>query len=173
LRPEQLTKNITTIYRLAARVYLCSLVPGFDRSQQSILNLIDAVATALQFVPGGPEGYDRSLVWPILMVGAYSCSGGIFRSTLNERVMAMGDYADFGSFGRMYRLLEEVWRLTDDPISPTGSNGGDLLSPLSDSGMKDKSWYSPLSTPGMRELKKRDVHWRDVMVRNGWHYLLI
>ncbi|KUL88525.1 hypothetical protein ZTR_05496 [Talaromyces verruculosus] len=61
IRPEQLTKNITAVFRIAARIYLCSLVPGFDRNQASTMNLVDAVTQALQVIPGGPEGYDRPL----------------------------------------------------------------------------------------------------------------
>lgn len=166
IRPDQLTKNITTIFRIAARIYLCSLVPGFDPNQASNLNLVEAVCEALQYIPGGPDGYDRSLVWPLLITGAFSISTSSFRRVLNDRVIAMGDAADFGSFGRVYRLLQEVWRLADDPVTP--------VSATTPSDKRSTSSTSPpLGTPPMRELKKQSVHWRDVMLRNGWKYLLI
>jgi hypothetical protein len=174
IRPDQLTKNMTAVFRIAARIYLCSLVPGFDRSQQSNLNLVDAATDALQFVPGGLDGYDRSLVWPLLITGAFSIPSSSFRQILHGRVMALGDHADFGSFGRMYRLLQEVWRLADDPITPATTADEASMSPPMDAVVKrDVPISPPLGTPGMREIKKRDVHWRDVMNRNGWRYLLI
>ncbi|CRK44795.1 hypothetical protein BN1723_019546, partial [Verticillium longisporum] len=35
LSPKQLSRNLTTAFRLAARIYLCSLVPGFNPAQPS------------------------------------------------------------------------------------------------------------------------------------------
>ncbi|KKA25131.1 C6 sexual development transcription factor NosA [Rasamsonia emersonii CBS 393.64] len=168
IRPDQLTKNMTAIFRIAARIYLCSLVPGFDRSQQNILNLVDAVTHALQFIPGGPDGYDRSLVWPLLITGAFSMPSSSFRQVLRERVVALGDQADFGSFGRMYRVLQEVWKLADDPV-----DGGPTSPPIDPAVKRDTSTSPPCGTPGMREIRKRGVHWRDVMIKNDWRYLLI
>lgn len=179
IRPEVLTKTMSHIFRLAARIYLCSIVPGFDRNQASNESLIAAVTNALQFIPAGPHGYDRSLVWPLLMTGLYSGPSSPFRSVIADRVDAMGDHGDLGSFGRMYRLLQEVWRLTDDPIissqvSPTGENpyNSSLTSPISrlDS---SKSSSGAGATMGGREIKRQQVHWRDIMKRNNWHYLLI
>ena len=63
LSPKQLSKNITNAFRLAARIYLCSLVPGFNPSQPSPMALVDKLTTVLQHIPSGPEGFDRSLVW--------------------------------------------------------------------------------------------------------------
>lgn len=172
IRPEQLTKSMTAVFRIAARIYLCSLVPGFDRNQQSNINLVAAVADTLQYIPAGPEGFDRSLVWPLLITGAFSVPSSPFRSVLHERVALLGDNADFGSFGRMYRLLQEVWRLTDDPIMPEAE---DTISLFTDPALKKEKSPSPSigTPPGMREIKKQPVHWRDVMNRNGWRYLLI
>jgi hypothetical protein len=173
IRPDQLTKNMTAIFRLAARIYLCSLVPGFDRNQASNVNLVDAVRYALQFIPSGPDGYDRSLVWPLLITGAFSTPFSSFRHTLQSRIIEMGDQAEFGSFGRMYRVLVEVWRLSDDPITPIPGLDGTLPSPTFPTSGNDVPISPTGSVSGMRELKKRDVHWRDVMTRNGWKYLLI
>ncbi|EEA21830.1 DNA-binding transcriptional regulator ume6 [Talaromyces marneffei ATCC 18224] len=167
IRPEQLTKNITAVFRIAARIYLCSLVPGFDRNQSSTMNLVDAITQALQVIPGGPEGYDRPLVWPLLIAGAFSVPTSSFRQVLHQRVIEMGDNADFGSFGRAYRLLQEVWRVADDPITPVS---GDFPA-VSD--FKSDTYTSPLRSPPMREIKKRNVHWRDIMQKKGWKYLLI
>lgn len=166
VRPDQLTKSITTIFRFAARIYLCSLVPGFDRSQASNTNLVDAVCQALQYIPSGPNGYDRSLVWPLLITGIYSVPTSPFRQILQERVLAMGDYAEFGSFGRVHRLLQEVWRRTDDGlITPAPTRVSFDLQANQD------AFSSPqLGTPPTTQ---HNVHWRDIMQQNGWKYLLI
>lgn len=172
---EQLTKTMTAIFRIAARIYLCSLVPGFDRNQRSTINLVAALAYTLDYIPGGPDGFDRSLVWPMLIAGAYSVPTSPFRRVLAERVAALGEHADFGSFGRMYRLLQEVWRLTDDPVDFSLAQVAKTPSPSTSPALKQERADSPGSfgTPGVREIKKQQVHWRDVMRRNGWNYLLI
>ena len=176
IRPEALTKTMSHIFRIAARIYLCSIVPGFDRNQASNESLIAAVTNALQFVPAGPHGYDRSLVWPLLMTGVFSGPSSTFRTVLADRAVALGDHADLGSFGRMYRLLQEVWRMTDDPTN-SGSPGDDscnssLTSPISRLDSSDFPSGAG-ATLGGREIKRQRVHWRDIMRRNNWHYLLI
>ncbi|KAJ5376608.1 C6 finger domain transcription factor nosA [Penicillium cosmopolitanum] len=176
IRPEALTKTMSHIFRIAARIYLCSLVPGFDRNQPTNENMIQAITDALQYIPAGPYGFDRSLVWPILMAGVYSTPASQFRSVLADRSAALGDHGDLGSFGRMYRLLQEVWRLSDDPTNTQGvaddSYNSSLTSPIS----KLDRTESPTGTGatlGGREIKRQQVQWRDVMRRNNWHYLLI
>ncbi|KAF7587403.1 hypothetical protein BBP40_007263 [Aspergillus hancockii] len=179
LRPDILTKNMTAVFRIAARIYLCSLVPGFDRNQQSNLNLVSALANALQYIPAGQNGYDRSLVWPLLVTGAFSAPGSYFRAVLAERYAALGHHADLGSFGRMYRVLQEVWRVTDDPVdtfcqvaeSPLGSGSSSSSEPV-----KLEAAESPeeLGTDWtLKEIKRPQIHWREVLQQNGWNYLLI
>lgn len=69
IRPRQLSRNITGIFRKALRLYLCSLVPGYDRYGQASVNLVQSITDMLQFIPSGPDGFDRSLVWPLLIAG--------------------------------------------------------------------------------------------------------
>ena len=176
--PDALTKTMSCIFRIAARIYLCSLVPGFDRNTATNQNMVQAVTNALHFIPAGPHGFDRSLVWPLLMTGVHSSPSSEFRSVLAERAANLGDHADLGSFGRMYRLLQEVWRLTDDPSNLHGVTSEEynssLTSPISKLDRSDSQ--SPTgtgATMGGREIKRQQVHWRDIMRRNNWHYLLI
>ena len=145
LRPKQLAKNMTAVFRLAARIYLCSLVPGFDAHSASIVDLVDKLADTLQFIPHGPDGFDRSLVWPLLIAGAVATPASLFRRVFAERSVALGEHAEFGSFGRMARLLQEVWRLADNNTSSAADKAA--------------------GRPG--------VHWRDVMQEKGWDFLLI
>ncbi|RMZ80467.1 hypothetical protein DV737_g3036, partial [Chaetothyriales sp. CBS 132003] len=114
LRPKQLSRNITAIFRKATRVYLCSLVPTYNRYDSAIVNLISQMSDMLQYVPAGPTGFDRSLVWPYLICGANCTPTSPFRRVLAERIELLGDEADHGSFGRMVRLLHQVWRRNDE-----------------------------------------------------------
>lgn len=171
IRPDCLTKTMSSIFRIAARIYLCSLVPGFDRHQISNTNLISALTHALQYIPAGPYGFDRSIVWPLLMAGAFSTQNCAFRSVLAERAAALGDTGDLGSFGRMHRLLQEVWRLSDD--SMPGTSDHEVYS-SNESSVKQEISLSPeLGGAGMRSIRKQSVHWRDIMHRNGWKFLLM
>jgi len=120
LSPKQLSKNITAAFRLAARIYLCSLVPGFMPSQASCVGLVTKLASVLEFIPSGPAGFDRSLVWVYLIGGSVSTASSPMRSLFNERIMALGDVAEFGSFGRVVTLLREVWSHVDGR-TPGGS----------------------------------------------------
>jgi hypothetical protein len=120
LSPKQLSKNITSAFRLAARIYLCSLVPGFTPSQASCVGLVAKLTQVLEFIPSGRGGYDRSLVWVYLIGGAVSTSTSPFRSFFDERVQQLEDLAQFGSFGRVACLLKEVWSLVDGQLSPGG-----------------------------------------------------
>ncbi|CAI7582065.1 unnamed protein product [Penicillium glandicola] len=175
IRPDALTKTMTAIFRIAARIYLCSLIPGADRNQTSTINLVNALTDALSYVPSGPFGFDRSLVWPLLIAGAFSTPSSPYRQVLDDRVTALGDLADLGSIGRMYQLLNEYWRLSDDPVTPSFPSGeNEVEAGYQSSEMRqDTGSSAPLSSPGMREIKRQQVHWRDVMNRNGWRYLLI
>lgn len=114
--PRQLRKNMTAVYRLAARIYLCSLVPDFDRTSPSFVNLVSALCQAMEYIPAGPDGFDRSLVWPLLVAGSISLPGSGFRSMFAERSALLGDAANFGSYGRAKELLTEVWRVNDDNL---------------------------------------------------------
>ena len=121
LNPKQLSKNITAAFRLAARIYLCSLVPGFSPSQASCVGLVSKLASVLEFIPSGPAGFDRSLVWVYLIGGSVSTFSSPLRTLFAERIAALGDSADVGSFGRVVCLLKEVWSHVDGQTTPGGS----------------------------------------------------
>ncbi|KAI9924575.1 hypothetical protein MW887_006848 [Aspergillus wentii] len=165
IRPEQLTKAMSALFRTAARIYLCSLTPGFNHHQPSTVDLVADVADILCYIPMGPYGFDRSLVWTLLITGAYSLPSSSFRDILAERAEALGDLGDFGSFGRMYRLLQELWRRADeDPITPSLAGG----KTFADSNLPYIGTPLLPSPP-----RKEPVHWRDVMKQNKWGYLLM
>lgn len=149
LSPKQLSKNMTTAFRIAARVYLCSLVPGFNPSQPSPMGLVEKLTEILGTIPSGPNGFDRSMVWVYLMGGSISLPGSSFRTFFEERIAQLGDQANCGSFGRMASVLREVWQQNDvlSGTSTPGSNSSEATPP--------------------------HVHWRDVMQLKGWDFLMI
>lgn len=167
INPKQLTKNVSALFRVAARIYLHSLMPGFDQNQLSTISLVSAAAEILQFIPTGSDGFDLSLVWPLLITGAFSVQSSSFRGILHDRVKTLGDLAENGNFNRMYGLLQKVWKLSDDPA---GTLTADTDSSLPSPNLRRDVPFSPCIGP---LIKKQQVHWRDVMRRNNWSYLLI
>ncbi len=162
IQADKLTKNMTAIFRAAARIYLYSLTPAFHPEQQRITDLVETVATLLQYIPSGPSGFDRSLVWPMLITGAFSTPTSNFRIILEQRISSMGDTSDFGSFGRMYNVLLETWKLTHESTEPT----------YTDESLLQMDLPSP-SIDIRPRIKKQPVHWRVVMKFCEWQYLLL
>ncbi|OAA48190.1 transcriptional regulatory protein pro1 [Beauveria brongniartii RCEF 3172] len=146
LSPKQLSKNMTSAFRIAARIYLCSLVPGFNPFQPSPASLVDRLTAVLQCIPAGPQGFDRSLVWVYLMCGSISAPESPFRALFEQRIAALGEQAQCGSFGRMVVVMRELWLQNDQLLHA--------------------------STPGS-DVAPRYVHWREILQMNGWDYLLI
>lgn len=147
LSPKQLTKNVTAAFRLAARIYLCTLVPGFHPAQASCIGLVEKLTTVLQAIPSGLTGFDRSLSWVYLIGGSVSVAGSSFRAFFEDRVVQLSDLANVGSFGRVACLLRELWL------------------------QADQQTMSPSSATA--EAPQQYIHWRDVMQMKGWDYLLI
>ena len=120
----------------------------------------------MQFIPSGPEGYDRSVIWPLLIAGSASIPGSPFRKLFSDRTAKLGIAGSHGNFGRLVKVLQEVWKRNDEiSLSATvceatpvtaGASPGPLL-------------ISRHETP----IQPRFVHWRDIMRENGWDYLLL
>ena len=113
IRPKQLSTNITAVFGLAARIYLCALVPDYEPNGPGMLFLINKFCELMNFIPAGPDGFDRSLAWPILIAGANSTAGSPFRAMFAERCERLGDGAQFGSLGRIGDLLKSIWQIND------------------------------------------------------------
>ncbi|KAJ9133358.1 Transcriptional regulatory protein pro1 [Coniochaeta hoffmannii] len=149
LSPKQLSKNMTAAFRLAARIYLCSLVPGFNPYQASCVGLVEKLTSVLKTIPSAAQGFDRSLVWVYLIGGSVSAPGSSFRELFEDRAAQLGELANFGSFGRATCLLREVWLQSDALQAAT----------------------SPASATS--EAPQHYIHWRDIMQMKGWDFLLI
>ncbi|KAL1383066.1 fungal-specific transcription factor domain-containing protein [Phyllosticta capitalensis] len=113
IKPAQLRNNITAVFRIATRILLCSMVPGFNRRQPTAMKLVDELTTVMSFIPTGADGLDKSLVWPLLIAGSHSLEGSGFRTMFAERAELMGEEAKFGSFGQIKELLKDVWAIND------------------------------------------------------------
>ena len=142
---DRLRANMTAVFRIAARIYLCSLLPDFEPDKPGVQHLVAQFDAAMDFIPAGPAGFDRALVWPLLMAGSVAlpaaAAGGVdFRAKIAERAAQMGGVAAIGSFARARALLDEVWRVSDEKAAVG---------------------------------ERRSAHWRDVMQERGWDFLLI
>lgn len=135
VRSKQLKVNMTAVFRIAARIYLCSMIPGFSVGSPSTVNLVTAFDEAMGFIPAGQEGFDRSLVWPLLVAGSVSLPSSLLRATFAQRCSRLGDAAGFGSFGRLRELLKDIWRIND-----TAAATGDFQSVHWRGAMHQRGW---------------------------------
>ncbi|KAL4796107.1 fungal-specific transcription factor domain-containing protein [Aspergillus venezuelensis] len=166
--PDMLVKIVTTLFRTAARIYLLSLSNTFDPYNTTVMDLVSSIVDTLKHLPAGIHGFDRALVWPLFMAGAHAVPSSQFRKVMAERVTALGYLGDFGSFGRMYRVLKAIWRVADSaPTSPSSSldaaDHGDSFNYDLTQAIADPESISTEKIP----------HWREVMRRNKWDYLLM
>jgi hypothetical protein len=143
----QLTNNVTALYRIAARIYLCSLLPDFNPRAENVRQLIMAFTSIMAMVPQSAH-FDRTLTWPLLIAGSVAQADGPFHAAFNARLGNLGQEACLGALGRVADVLRELW-LQNGPLSPVGSPKVDVTD------------------------KKQSVHWRDVMKQRGWDFLLI
>lgn len=145
INPDQLACNITAIFRMAARLYLCSLVPDFEPHQENVMLLLDSFVNTMAFIPAGPDGFDRSLVWPLLMAGSISVEGSSFRSMFADRAALLGTEVEFGAFARLKEIFDDIWAINDAAVNAIAA--GDMDAKI--------------------------VHWRDAMKHKGWEFLLM
>ena len=144
---RQLSDNITALFCVAARINLVGLVP--DHTDKSVSNgkLADDLANILEYIPSGVHGFDRALVWPLLIGGSASEPNSRLRRLIMERVAILGELGEYGSFGKMVRLLQEVWRQSAEQHVRSPTRAGE---------------------------RRRNVHWRDVMMQHeGWQDFLL
>lgn len=169
--PMPLTKSITALFRIAARIYLNSLLPDFNRFDFSITNMVSSFAEKLAYIPGGLNGYDRCLVWPLFIVGAYSTPACTFRRVLTDRIADLGYLGDFASFGRMYRVLRAIWRDAEGPIIEAADDEEEDAPGSPESIDSDATIRPPLHQ--LQDPESKYVHWREIMKRNNWDFLLM
>lgn len=113
IRPKQLRTNLTAVFRLAARIYLCTLVPGYEPRSPSVCHLLAQFSELMNYIPEGPDGFDRSLAWPLLIAGSSATAGTPFRFMFADRSSKLGEAANFGSFGRIREILGTIWATND------------------------------------------------------------
>ena len=116
--PLQLSENLTTMFRVAARIYLVGLVPEHSDTSNGVADLVNQMIDTLAFIPAGPTGFDRSVVWPLLIGGSACLANSRLRTIILERAAMMGTLGEYGSFGRMVCVLQEVWRQSSETIDP-------------------------------------------------------
>ena len=134
---QQLSDNVTALFRLAARIYLVGLVPNHTDTSDLTGKMVDDFANILDYIPSGIHGFDRSLVWPLLIAGSASRPQSRLCRVIMDRAATLGESGEYGSFGKMVCLLQEVWRQS-----------------------AEQQIHSPTHAGG----RIQNVHWRDVMM---------
>ncbi|OOF96147.1 hypothetical protein ASPCADRAFT_146852 [Aspergillus carbonarius ITEM 5010] len=176
INPEKLSVIMTALFRLAARLYVHSILPAFDSHDATVMSWVTRMCEILQYIPAGPMGFDRCLAWPLFIAGLYSVPFSQFRKTLTERVAALGFLGNFGSIGRMYNVLKEVWRVADETGSVLGSGTRPpRVPPVGDVGQPSEQQQDQEKPQedGTQKPEKRYIHWREVMRGKNWDYLLM
>jgi C6 transcription factor Pro1 len=79
------------------------------------------LASALEFIPSGPGGFDRSLERVYLISGSVSTPFSPFLALFQDRITGLGELSDVGSFGQVVCLLREVWSHVDGQAALGGS----------------------------------------------------
>jgi hypothetical protein len=88
-------------------------VPGYEPRSPSVCHLLAQFAELMNYIPEGPDGFDRSLAWPLLIAGSCATANTPFRFMFADRSAKLGDAAAFGSFGRIREILGTVWEIND------------------------------------------------------------
>lgn len=114
-------KNITSIFRIAARIYLCSLLPDFDYAGPQFTSLVSSLTSLLHMLPSTD---DRAVAWPLLIAGSSSMPGSEFRRVFADRMAISGGQ---GSLGRCAEILNEHWKLNDGLPAPSRTHWRDAM----------------------------------------------
>ena len=91
--------NISVIFRIAKKIYICSVINLKDET--AIDGLINNFTAAIHYIP---LGFERSLVWPLLIAGSMSMPQSTFRTFFTSQI-ADASKAGFGRFGHMVSLI--------------------------------------------------------------------
>ena len=109
-----LAEAVTAAFQVAARLYLLSLEPrSWDTGKAA--DLVDTVGVVMMCnVPGGADGFDRSIAWPLLMAGSMSKPGSSFRKLYSQKRQLPHWSSNRGALGKVQALLEATWKINDD-----------------------------------------------------------
>jgi hypothetical protein len=80
------------------------------------------------------------------MGGSVSGASSSFRQFFHDRITQLGDASNYGSFGGVVSILQDVWQQADS-FQPSPGVSGSTEIPY--------------------------ISWRDTMRMRGWDYLLI
>ena len=98
-------------------------------------HVINRFTWAMEYIPEGPDGFDRCLAWPLLIAGANASAETSFRSMFADRCNKLGETAEFGSLGRVRELLNDIWVIND-----TNAAAGELRGVHWRDMMRGKDW---------------------------------
>lgn len=127
LAPISVYGRTTTAFRIAAKIYLCNLVPRHDRFRQT-QQLIESLTGVLQGVHAGPTAYDLNLIWVYLAGGSYATPMSSFRAYFYSRLdhhRKAGDKSTLQVMERVESVLSEVWGQKDQAQTHVPGYRGD------------------------------------------------
>lgn len=108
---------VTALFRIAARLHLWSLTPIFDRTHERIIGLVDTFSNVMNHMPDDPQGLERSLIWPLLVTGSIALPGSAFREMFASRTQNLGSASEYGSYGKLRVILNEIWLVDDQAFA--------------------------------------------------------
>ena len=95
--------NISVIFWIVTKIYLCSMIDSKD--EMAIDGLINNFTAIMHYIS---LGFERSLVWPLLIAGSISMPQSTFCTFFTSRI-ANASKASFDKFSHMVSLIQEVW----------------------------------------------------------------
>lgn len=116
-----LLENISVIFRIATKIYLCSVIDSKDET--AIDGLINNFTAAMHHIP---LGFERSLVWPLLIAGSMSIPQSTFYTFFTSQITDASE-AGFGRFGYMMSLVYEVWHRSKQSDSGSNAHWRDVM----------------------------------------------
>jgi len=110
---EYFSSVVTAAFRTAARIYLASVVYGFDPNLPQVGFLLEELIMIISLIPSGPTGYDRSIVAPLLLGGSVAVIQED-RDFFLQRLRKTPRLAKYGNLGTVDNILLEVWSRVDN-----------------------------------------------------------
>jgi hypothetical protein len=119
-----LAEAVTAAFQVAAKLYLLSLKPrSWDMAKAAdmakVAGLVNTFCVVMTCnVPGGANGFDRSIAWPLLMAGSMSQRDSSFRELYSQKRQLPHWSSNCGALGKVQALLEATWKINDDDRAP-------------------------------------------------------
>jgi hypothetical protein len=120
---ESSSTTISAAYRTAARIHLWSIGLGVHPRLELFQQLLDELMRIIKAIPGGENGYDRCILWPLLVGGSFAVWNKD-REFFLSRCRPSGRMERFGNIQFIEKILLEIWRRQDQMDAVFGAGVG-------------------------------------------------